>query len=104
MQQWEYCALFGFNKSERTVAPKYPQLFYFTKMGLQTENLSNSGRGDRPPEWQDADEADYVAYRIATLGLEGWELVTALSANYAIESAGATALYFRRPISGTRST
>ncbi len=95
MQQWEYCALFGANKSERELKPNYPTLVYFTKQGQETVPLDNAHRSERPSAWQDADEAEYVAHTIATLGLDGWELTTTARGS-SLEGTGAITLYFRR--------
>ena len=97
MIQWEYCALFGANKNERELKPNYPKLIYFTKQGQQIVELDNAHRSERPSAWQEADEAEYVAHIIATLGLDGWELTTTARGS-SLEGSGAIALYFRRPI------
>lgn len=98
MQRWEYCAIFGANKSERDLTPKYPTLVYFTKKGAETVRLDNRSRAERPLEWQDAEEGEYVAHIIATLGLDGWELLSTFAGALGLEGMGSTAFYFKRPV------
>ena len=61
--KWEYCSLQKVGKSGTSYF--YPALVFFTPNGEVREDLSGKN------------ENETVAKRIAQLGTDGWELVTA---------------------------
>ncbi len=62
-KQWEYCSLQKVGKSGTSYF--YPALVFFTDKGEVREDLSGGNENEK------------VAKRIAQLGDEGWEMVTA---------------------------
>ena len=79
--KWEYCSLQKVGKSGTSYF--YPVLVFFTPNGEVREDLSGKA------------ENETVAKRIAQLGADGWELVTA--GTFERESTMHN-LYFKREI------
>ena len=81
MTRWEYCAVKGLSSQMRNLHPTFPAMWYFGSEGVQSLDLKGN-------------EADEVAYTIAKLGEEGWEMV-----GCGQDGQISHILYFKRPIS-----
>jgi hypothetical protein len=66
MQKWEYCAIGPIKIGEGGWRGESPQKISFTSAGFEIT----------PIQKDEAPEADNIAYEIATLGKDGWELVS----------------------------
>ena len=99
MQKWEYCIITGVatdaNGRFRGLNPK---LYFFSLDGIEEiYDLGDSTASERPAGWKRVNEAGYIAYTIANLGAEGWEMVGTSVESY-VQGAIAHCIYFRRPI------
>jgi len=99
MQKWEYCVITGVdNSSIGTFTGHYPRLSFLGLRGISEEvDLGKNAAPKRPEGWEKVSEGGYIAYTIAKLGSEGWEMVgtgTGSSTN----GTGSHCIYFKRPI------
>lgn len=99
MQKWEYLVISGVKVSSiGRFEGKYPRLTYFGLSGITQEvDLGNSEASKRPQGFQKMREGGYLAYIIAKLGSEGWEMV-GTGKGEDQNGLGANCLYFKRPI------
>ncbi len=81
MTKWEYCAVKGVSSQMRDLHPTFPALWYFGEQGVQITELKSQP------------EKDEVAYTIAKLGMEGWEMVGG-----GHDGQISHILYFKRPL------
>lgn len=99
MQKWEYCVITGVDSSSIGVFKgQYPKLNYFGFNGISQEvDLGNSAASKRPKGWEKVGEGGYIAYTIAKLGSEGWEMV-GTGTGSSMQGTGTHCIYFKRPI------
>lgn len=99
MQQWEYCVLSGvYSGSAGEFKGKFPKLRFFGLDGISQEiDMQNSAASQRPKGWEKVDERKYIAYMIAKLGSEGWEMV-GTAAGSSQQGNGSHCIYFKRTI------
>ena len=99
MQKWEYCIITGVATDKNGMfGGLHPKLFFFLMDGIEEEDyLVDEAAFQRPRECKNVSEAGYIAYKIAKLGLEGWEMVETSIESYT-EGGVAHCIYFRRPI------
>ena len=79
--KWEYCALKGINSQLRSLHPTFPALWYFSQEGVQIVEIKGN------------DETNQVAYTLAKLGAEGWEM-----SGCGHDGQISHILYFKRPL------
>lgn len=77
-------------------ANKYPKLIQFQLNGIQVIDLYSVEQ--REVSWKNVSTQGYVAGKIAALGADGWEMVSAVSAPTFMGTGGLTTLYFRRQV------
>ena len=94
MQKWEYCVLTGASFDFEGLQGKYPKLYIFSLEGISVVDLGNKASSQRPKGLEKANEAKYIAYTIAKLGLDGWEMVSAANGTAGTQSK----IFFRRQI------
>jgi hypothetical protein len=99
MQKWEYCIITGVaTDAKGRFGGLNPKLYLFLLDGLEEkEDLGDDTAFQRPPDWKKVSEAGYIAYKIAKLGIEGWEMVGTSIESYTKRGV-AHCIYFRRPI------
>jgi hypothetical protein len=98
MQKWEYCAITGIGLDTSGSLSGYnPNLHYFSLQGTTSVDLGNGGKSKRPQNLQAMGEGEYIAYMIAKLGQEGWEMVGTGSGQSGYGN-GPLMIYFRRPL------
>ena len=97
MQKWEYCVITGVTTFASELSGKYPKLTYFFPRGFEKQiDLGNKAASQRPKGMEKVSEGEYIASVVAQLGMEGWEMVSAV--NEAPSDSSRYSIYFRRPI------
>jgi len=84
MQKWEYCVV-GQIENDGKWKGHDPELIYLTETGKKATYINKSGP---------IDEAGMLAATVAKLGMEGWEMVGAVTTSVSQYHT----LYFKRPI------
>jgi hypothetical protein len=102
MQRWEYCVIAGVKvDSIGTIEGHYPRLHFFSMRGIaKSIDLGKGAAKNRPSGWEKVTEGGYIAYTIAALGNEGWEMVGTGYQYPGIPGGTGEShcIYFRRPI------
>lgn len=99
MEKWEYCVISGVGFISSTLFPNYPELIFFSVDGITKRiDIGNNAAHKRPEKFVKASEGEYLAHIIAKLGIEGWEMICAVSQDRSSEGIGPHCIYFRRKL------